>query len=133
MKHLDDDCTKIFLPQREIYDKTIVEKENKQNENILKPQFLNPIHKNLDLDMYVSPHLSGGGETYFNSNKYIKENMMDINIQDKNQSLASYVGNKMMNIEPIDNMNQSLVVDLGVAKPYIGPRQYSSIEEKNNY
>ncbi len=25
LKHLDDDCTKIFLPQREIYDKTILE------------------------------------------------------------------------------------------------------------
>jgi hypothetical protein len=26
LKHLDDDCTKIFLPQREIYDKNIIEK-----------------------------------------------------------------------------------------------------------
>jgi hypothetical protein len=81
--------------------------------------------------MNVSPHLPSGkmigsGETYFNSNKYIKENMMDIDIQDmniqnKNQSLASYVGNRMMDLEPIDNMNQNLVVDLGVPKPYIGP------------
>ena len=35
LKHLDDDCTKIFLPPREIYDKTILEND-KLNKNLDK-------------------------------------------------------------------------------------------------
>lgn len=40
LKHLDDDCTKIFLPQREIYDKTIIEKENK-HKNVMNDKVMN--------------------------------------------------------------------------------------------
>jgi hypothetical protein len=88
LQHLDDDCTKIFLPQREIYDINIIEKENK-HKNVMNDNMLynNMMNNNMLYNNMINNNMMN--DNMMNDNM-MNDNMMNDNIINDNIKMTDY-------------------------------------------